>query len=119
MRWPKKAPVVPRTDTTSTARAGVVFQWLGDFVVRWPWVVIGCWIALAVVLPLVVPSLTGVIQKQPVTPVPADAPAIVANRQITEAFPASGSDNMLLVLLTNEKGLGPAARRPTELWSTA
>ena len=33
-------------------------------------------------------------------------PAIVANRQIAEAFPASGSDNMLLVVLTNEKGLG-------------
>jgi putative drug exporter of the RND superfamily len=107
MGWPKKTPVSPRTDTTSTARAGRVFQRLGDFVVRWPWVVIGIWIALAVVLPLVVPSLTGVIQKQPVTPLPADAPAIVANRQIAEAFPA-GSDNMLLVLLTNEKGLGPA-----------
>ena len=98
----------PRTDTTSTAGAGGVFQRLGDFVVRRPWVVIGIWIAFAVVLPPLFPSLAVVIQNQPVTPLPADAPAIVANRQIAEAFPASGSDNMLLVLLTNEKGLGPA-----------
>ena len=98
----------PRTDTTSKAGAGGVFQRLGDFIVRRPWVVIGIWIAFAVVLPPLFPSLAVLIQNQPVTPLPADAPAIVANRQIAEAFPASGSDNMLLVLLTNEKGFGPA-----------
>jgi RND superfamily putative drug exporter len=107
MRWPTRAPVSPRTDTTSTAGGGV-FQRLGDFVVRWPWVVIGIWIALAVVLPPLFPSLAQVTQKQPVSPLPASAPAMVANKQVTEAFPESGSDNVLLVLLTNDKGLGPA-----------
>ena len=102
----------PRTDTTSTAGAGGVFQRLGDFVVRWPWVVIGCWIALAVVLPPLFPSLAEVTQNQPVSPLPASAPAIVANRQMAEAFPESGSDNVLLVLLTNDKGLGPADEQP-------
>jgi RND superfamily putative drug exporter len=108
MRRPTKSTVPPRTDTTSTAGLGGVFQRLGDFVVRWPWVVIGCWVALAVVLPPLFPSLAAVTQKQPLSPLPASAPALVANQQMAEVFPESGSDNVLLVLLTNEKGLGQA-----------
>ena len=78
------------------------------FVVRWPWVVIGCWLVLAVVLPLTFPSLTVMAQKRPVAILPANAPVTVTTRQMTEAFHESGSDNVLLVVLTNEKGLGPA-----------
>jgi RND superfamily putative drug exporter len=76
--------------------------------VRWPWIVIGCWVALAIVLPPLFPSLAEVTQKQPVSPLPASAPALVANQQMAEAFPESGSDNVLLVLLTNDNGLGQA-----------
>ena len=109
MGWPTKATAPPRTDTTSTAGVGGVFQRLGDFVVRWPWIVIGCWVALAMVLPPLFPSLAEVTQKQPTSPLPASAPAIVSNRQMAEAFSKSGTeDNVLLVLLTNDKGLGPA-----------
>ena len=109
MGWPTKATAPPGTDTTSTAGVGGVFQRLGDFVVRWPWIVIGCWVALAMVLPLLFPSLAEVTQKQPTSPLPASAPAIVSNRQMAEAFSKSGTeDNVLLVLLTNDKGLGPA-----------
>ena len=79
---------------------------------RRPWVVIGCWVALAVFLPPLFPNLAEVTQKQPISPLPATAPAIVANKQMAEAFPNSGTeDNVLLVLLTNEKGLGPADER--------
>jgi putative drug exporter of the RND superfamily len=76
--------------------------------VRWPWVVVACWVALAVVLPPLFPSLAVVTQKNPIAPLPASAPSTVANQQMTAAFHEAGSDNMLLVLLTNEKGLGPA-----------
>jgi RND superfamily putative drug exporter len=102
MRLPTRAPVSSRTDTKSTAGAGGVFQRLGDFIVRWPWVVIGCWVALAVVLSLSFPSLTEMTQKHPVALLPASAPAMVTNRQMTEAFHESGSENVLLVLLTNK-----------------
>ena len=75
---------------------------------RWPWVVIGCWVAVAVFLPPLFPNLAEVTQKQPIFPLPASAPAIVANQEMAEAFPKSGTeDNVLLVLLTNEKGLAP------------
>ena len=93
---------------TSTAGDGGLFHWLGGFIVRRPWVVIGFWVALAVVLPPLFPNLAEVTQKQPISPLPTAAPAIVANKQMAEAFPNSGTeDNVLLVLLTNEKGLGP------------
>jgi putative drug exporter of the RND superfamily len=70
--------------------------------------VIGCWAALALVLPLTVPPLAEMAQRHPVAILPADAPSTVTARKITEAFHEAGSENVLVVLLTDEKGLGPA-----------
>lgn len=81
---------------------------LADFVVRWPWAVIGLWLALAVALPLSVPSLDEMAQKHPIVVLPGDAPSSVAARKMTEAFHESGNDDLLLVALINEQGLGPA-----------
>jgi len=97
-----------RIDTTGAAEGGRVFQRLGDFVVRWPWVVIGCWLALAVALPLTFPSLKEMSEKHPVAILPADAPVTVTARQMTAAFHESGSANIAVAVLTNDKGLGPA-----------
>ena len=95
-------------DATDTARGVGVFRRLGELVVRWPWFVIAFWILLAVGLPQMFPSLTELSQKSPVPMLPADAPGSVTARHVTEAFHESGSDTLLLVVLTNEKGLGPA-----------
>ena len=46
---------------------------LADFVVRWPWVVIGVWVALAIALPLTFPSLSEMAQKHPLAILPSDA----------------------------------------------
>jgi putative drug exporter of the RND superfamily len=81
---------------------------LADFVVRWPWVVIGLWLAIAVALPLSVPSLSEMAQRHPLALLPSDAPSSVAARQMTEAFHESGTDNLLVVALINENGLRPA-----------
>lgn len=75
---------------------------------RWPWLVIVFWVLLAGLLPSAFPSLLEVTQKNAVSPLPATAPALIANRQMAEAFPQSGTENVLLVVLTNEHGLGPA-----------
>ena len=72
---------------------------------------IGCWLALALVLPLTVPSLNEMSQRHPVAILPADAPSTATAKKISQAFHESGSENVLIVLLTNEdaaKGLGPA-----------
>lgn len=81
---------------------------LADVVVRWPWAVIGVWVALAVVLPLTLPSLNEMAERHPLSMLPGDAPSSVAARQMTEAFQEPGSDDLLLVVLTDERGLSPA-----------
>src|SRR5579875_1443580 len=83
-------------------------QRLADFVVRWPWVVIGIWVAVAVALPLTFPSLGEMAQKHPLAILPSDAPSSVTARKMTEAFHESGSDDLLLIVLTDDKGLAPA-----------
>ena len=81
---------------------------LAAFVVQWPWVVIGLWVAIAVALPLTFPSLNEMSQKHPLAILPSDAPSSVTARKMTEAFHESGSEDLLLVVLTDDKGLGPA-----------
>ena len=81
---------------------------LADFVVRWPWVVIGLWVAIAVALPVTFPTLSEMAQKHPLAILPSDAPSSVTARKMTEAFHESGSEDLLLVVLTDDKGLGPA-----------
>src|SRR4029078_3828772 len=78
---------------------------LADLVVRWPLVVIGGWVAIAVVLPLTFPSLNEMAQKHPLAILPSDAPSSIAARQMTEAFHESGSENLLFVAFTNKSGL--------------
>jgi RND superfamily putative drug exporter len=65
------------------------------------------WIAIAVALPLTFPSLGEMAEKHPLAILPADAPSSVTARKMTEAFHESGSENLLLVVLTDDKGLGP------------
>ena len=77
-------------------------------VVRWPWLVIGFWILIAAGLPQMFPSLMELSQRSPAAMLPPDAPSAVATEQMTEAFQESGSENMLLVVLSNENGLEPA-----------
>ncbi len=83
---------------------------LADVIVRWPFAVIMIWIAMAVALPLSMPSLTEMAQKHPLAMLPGNAPSNVAAREMTEAFQESGTDNLLLVVLTDESGLD----RPAE-----
>ena len=120
MRWPTKAPVSPRTDTNEHNCSWWCFPTARRLCRA---VAVGCDRVLGcatVLLPPLFPKLAEVTQKQPASPLPASAPAMVANEQMKKAFPDLGSeDNVLLVLLTNDKGLGPADEQVTELWSTA
>lgn len=83
---------------------------LAGVIVRWPLAVIMIWIAMAVALPLSLPSLNEMAQKHPLAMLPSSAPSNVAAREMTEAFQEAGTDNLLLVVLTDERGLG----RPAE-----
>jgi putative drug exporter of the RND superfamily len=90
------------------ARRRGIFQRLGNIVVRWPLAVIALWIVLAAVPLLTLPPLAVVAARQQVAPIPDNAPVMVATRQMADAFHEAGADNIVLVVLTNENGLGPA-----------
>ncbi|TXI42231.1 MAG: RND family transporter [Mycobacterium sp.] len=94
---------------TETAAEGAgVFGWIGRVVVRSPLLVIGLWITVAVGLTMIFPSLAVLAQKTPAAVLPADAPSVVSQKAMTEAFKEASSDNILLVVLTNEKGFTQA-----------
>ncbi len=94
-------------DTTDVA-AGGIFRRLGDFVARWPLFVIGFWIALAAVLALTLPPLPEIAAQKQLPPLPDDAPTMVIARAMNNAFHETGSGSQIMVVLTNESGLGPA-----------
>lgn len=74
---------------------------------RWPWLVIMLWLALPVALWMTTPPLHESIKQHPVPLVPASAPSVITAAQMSGAFKESNSDNLLLAVLTNDKGFGP------------
>jgi len=89
------------------ATAEGIFHRLGELVVRRPLLVIVLWIAVAAALFLTLPPLAVVAARHQTEALPADAPVVVTGKQMAEAFHEIGSSSMLLVVLTDEKGLGP------------
>ncbi len=89
-----------------TERTGVVFGRLGRFVARMPWAVIALWMLLLATVSTTVPPLDEMSVRNPVALLPANAPSIEATRQMSEAFNDSGAENVLVVLLTDNNGLG-------------
>jgi putative drug exporter of the RND superfamily len=84
------------------------FGWIGRLAVRRPLLVIALWIALAVALFVLLPPLAKIAgEKQPEF-LPSDAPVLIANNAMIKAFNESDSQNSLLVVLSNDNGLGPA-----------
>ena len=93
---------------TEVAGGEGIFQRLANVVVRWPLLVIGVWIAFAVVPLLTFPPLAEITARQQVAQLPDDAPVMVTAKEMMAAYHEAGSDNIVLVVLTNGKGLGPA-----------
>ena len=97
-------PPAPETAAEGTG----VFGWIGRTVTRRPLVVIGLWIALAVALSQLFPPLGVLAQKAPAAILPNSAPSVISQKDMATAFQEASSDNILLVVLTNENGLTSA-----------
>jgi RND superfamily putative drug exporter len=97
-----------RAVVTDTSAPTGSYAALGTFVARRPFVVIAVWIALAAVVSLAIPPLAVVIGQKQAAIMPDDAPVMVTTRQMVEAFHDKGTDNVVLVVLTDDKGLTPA-----------
>ncbi|BBX96087.1 MMPL/RND family transporter [Mycobacterium lacus] len=89
------------------AKVGGLFDRIGDFVIQWPLIVIGVWIAVVAALALLLPPLQAQAAQREQKPLPDDAPTTITTREMGKAFRETGSGSLLLVILTNEKGLGP------------
>ncbi|QLL09625.1 RND family transporter [Mycobacterium vicinigordonae] len=105
------------------AKVGGIYDRLGDFVIRYPVLVIASWIAVAAVLALAFPPLQVQAGKHPPNPFPDDAPTMVVGREMAKAWSAPPDDKkdegggaaaapalptaLLMVVLTNEKGMSP------------
>ena len=96
-----------RIDETDVA-AGGIFQRLGNFVARWPLLVIGFWIAAAAVLMLTLPPLPVVAAQHQAKPLPDYAPTMVSQRAMSGAFHETGAGSLLLLIMTDENGMSPA-----------
>lgn len=95
-------------ETAEAAGGRGVFGWVGNVVVRWPWLVIATWIALAGAVTVLFPPLSVLAQKAPASILPPSAASVVSQKQMADAFSEASSENILLVVLTNEKGLTAA-----------
>ena len=89
------------------------FSVLGRFVVRAPWLMIAAWIVVVGVLAVAFPPLTKVVESQTVQPLPPKDMA--AAEQMAKDFGES-AQNILIVVLTDKRGLQPPMRMSTASW---
>jgi len=78
--------VSSRTGAGEVAKPGGIFDRIGDVVVRWPLLVIACWVALAATLALTLPPLPAQAAKRDQKPLPDDAPTSIVAKQMAEAW---------------------------------
>jgi len=78
---------------------------LGRVVVRVPWLVIAAWVALVVVLSVAFPPLAKIVESQTMQPLP---PQAMAPTQHMAADFGDSAQNILVVVMTDDKGLQPA-----------
>jgi len=97
-----------QTGTVSPPAGGGVFARLSALVVRWPWAVIGAWIVLAGVLSVTTPTLEDIAQRRPVAILPSSAPSLAASQQMNATFHESGAESIVVVVLSDAKGLSQA-----------
>lgn len=81
---------------------------LGRLIVRHPVLVIIAWVATALALFLAVPPLAVVAQRNPPPFLPSESRVLIAGEKMKAAFSEAGSDNVAVVVLSNENGLTSA-----------
>ncbi|WP_264990978.1 hypothetical protein, partial [Mycobacterium kiyosense] len=70
------------------AKIGGVFDRVGDFVIKWPWLAVGGWIAVVAFLALTFPPLQVQAAKHEQKPLPDNAPTMIAQAEMNAAFAA-------------------------------
>jgi putative drug exporter of the RND superfamily len=84
---------------------------LARFTLRHKAVVVGGWIAVAVVLALLFPQLETVVRKQSVDLIPRDVPSFQTVDRMSGAFGEQGSKTMLFIAMEDPAGLTLSTRQ--------
>lgn len=105
LNWPLRPTGVIHRNLAERLPASGVFERLARLVVRRPWLVIGAWLVLVVVLSVTVTPLMKLASDRDQELLPPDSAVMVATREMTKAFDEPGIQNIALVVLTNERGL--------------
>jgi RND superfamily putative drug exporter len=104
-RWRRGGAMTGLTDTVKKLTSGPGFPALGRLIVRHPIVVIVAWVALALILFLTIPPMLEVAARKQPPFFPSDSPVLISSNEMKQAFKEPSSDNLAVVILSNEKGL--------------
>jgi RND superfamily putative drug exporter len=90
-------------------QAEVVTRWFGGtvrrFVIHHPWVVVGSWLALALLVGLVAPNLTKLAAEGQAHLLPAGSESVLARKQVQKAWPDQSFESVAVALLHRPEGL--------------
>ncbi|BCO86739.1 putative membrane protein, MmpL (plasmid) [Mycobacterium paraintracellulare] len=78
---------------------------------RFSWPIILVWLLLTIAVNVLVPPIESVARNNAVSTSPADAPSVIAAKQIGKTFQESNSDSIVMVVLESDKKLGDEAHR--------
>ena len=87
---------------------------LAEFTLRHKTLVIGAWLAVAVVLAVLFPQLETVVRQQSVELIPHDVASFQTVDRMSAAFGEQGSKTMLFVAMEDPAGLTPPTRERYE-----
>ncbi|KPN47873.1 MMPL family transporter, partial [Mycobacterium intracellulare] len=73
--------------------------------------IILAWLGLTIAVNVLVPPIESVARNNAVSTSPADAPSVIAAKQIGKTFQESDSDSIVMVVLESDRKLGEQARR--------
>ena len=100
-----------RADETDSSEYSARLGALAAFTIRHKAVVMGAWIAVAVVLALLFPQLETVVRQQSVELIPHDVASFQTVDRMSAAFGEQGSKTMVFVAMEDSAGLTPSARQ--------
>ncbi|MDT5192220.1 MAG: putative drug exporter of the superfamily, partial [Mycobacterium sp.] len=106
-RWRRGRAVTGMTGTVTKLTSGPGFPALGRLIVRHPILMIVAWVALAIILFLTIPPMPEVAARKQPPFFPSDSPVLISSNEMKQAFNEASSDNLAVVILSNENGLGP------------
>jgi len=108
LNWPRRLTGVLRRNLAERLSVSGMFERLAHVVLRRPWLVIGVWLMLVVVLSVTIPPLMRLASDRNQELLPSNSAVMAATRHMTEAFHEPGIQNIALVVLTDEHGLTDA-----------